>query len=128
MKAHFDLYPNFEAWEFKCPCCSQENMQHDFMKKLQKARDIANVPFKILSGYRCERYNNQLVADKRYKASPDSSHKKGIACDVEIKDSTTRYKIMKAMFDAGFKRMGEKSSFVHVDTDCEKPQIKKWGY
>ena len=47
----------FDSPDFKG---SGKNMTKDFLKKLDRARDIANIPFKISSGFRTAQHNVNL--------------------------------------------------------------------
>lgn len=83
---------------------------------LDDARDLASTPFKVNSGYRCSVHN------KNIKGSPTSSHLKGLAADIATPNSHTRYLILKALLNVGFKRIGIYKTFIHVDIDTDKPQ------
>ena len=98
---------------------SGKNMKRDFLKKLDKARDIAKIPFKITSGFRTPQHNERL-RKQGYKASANSSHLKGCAADIYCKDSGTRQKIVNGLIQAGFTRIGIADSFIHCDTDKDK--------
>jgi len=98
---------------------SGKNMKRDFLKKLDKARDIAKIPFKITSGFRTPQHNERL-RKQGYKASANSSHLKGCAADIYCKDSGTRQKIVNGLIMAGFTRIGIADSFIHCDTDQDK--------
>lgn len=102
-------------------------MDRKFLSMLVKARQIANVPFRINSGHRTLAYNNQLIK-RGYKASPVSSHIKGVAVDLGVKNNAERFFIVKALMDAGFNRIGIGNTFVHVDLDNEKPKNVIWTY
>ena len=123
----------FTTSEFSCPCdsieCSGNNMNNEFLKMLDKARDIASVPFKITSGARCKEYNNDLIK-RGYKASKNSSHLKFVAADISCKDSVSRYKIINSLLFVGFSRIGISDTFIHVDLDKdkEKSQDVIWTY
>lgn len=95
-------------------------MDRDFVKRVDMARDIAGVPFKINSGYRTHNHNI------RVGGSPNSSHKKGLACDISTPDSRTKYKVLKSLIEVGFTRIGVYDSFIHVDDDKEKIQEVVW--
>ena len=56
-------------------------MDSVFLSLLEEARAIAKIPFAITSGYRTEKYNNDLIK-RGYSASKNSSHLKGLACDI----------------------------------------------
>ena len=97
----------------------EANRATDFLKKLDKARDIAKIPFKITSGFRTPQHNERL-RKQGYKASANSSHLKGCAADIYCKDSGTRQKIVNGLIMAGFTRIGIADSFIHCDTDQDK--------
>ena len=94
-------------------------MTRDFLKKLDRARDIANIPFLISSGFRTPQHNVNL-RKQGYKASANSSHLKGCAADIVCKDSGTRQKIVSGLIKAGFTRIGIADTFIHCDTDKDK--------
>jgi hypothetical protein len=111
----------FNLTEFDSPDSegSGKNMTRDFLKKLDRARDIAKVPFKISSGFRTPQHNVNL-REQGYKASANSSHLKGCAADIVCKDSGTRQKIVDGLIQAGFTRIGIAKTFIHCDTDKDK--------
>jgi len=109
----------FKLSEFDDAPGTGKNMKKDFLKKLDKARAIADVPFKITSGYRSKETNDRLIK-QGYKASPKSSHLKGLAADISCKDSSTRQKIVNGLIQAGFTRIGIADTFIHCDTDKDK--------
>lgn len=122
----------FTKKEFDCNCNScktkgntGENMDIDFLIKLDKARDIAGIPFKINSGYRCPEHNIKVGGIKT------SSHT-NIPCnaaDISTIDSVTRFKVLQALLEVGFVRIGIGESFIHCDTDTENksPEVC-WTY
>lgn len=111
--------------EFTCKCgCGHNNVNEDFLWKINHARHLAGVPFKINSGCRCEKHN------KNEGGSLTSAHLVGLAADIETKDSRTRYKVVRALLMVGFDRIGIGKNFVHVDAaNCEiKPDEVMWDY
>ena len=112
---------HFKLSEFDSPDSkgSGKNMTREFLKKLDRARDIAKIPFKITSGFRTPQHNVNL-RKQGYKASANSSHLKGCAADIVCKDSGTRQKIVNGLIQAGFTRIGIADSFIHCDTDKDK--------
>ena len=112
---------HFKLSEFDSPDSkgSGKNMTRDFLKKLDRARDIANIPFLISSGFRTPQHNVNL-RKQGYKASANSSHLKGCAADIICKDSGTRQKIVNGLIMAGFTRIGIADTFIHCDTDKDK--------
>ena len=97
-------------------------MYHEFMRKLEVARGIAKTPFVINSGYRCPAHNNSIGAKQ------SSSHPKGVAADIACTDDSLRWVIVEALKKAGFKRIGVKKTFIHVDDDIHKTQKVMWVY
>jgi uncharacterized protein YcbK (DUF882 family) len=100
----------------------EKNMDVDFLAKLDKAREYANLPFIINSAYRSPEHNAKVGG------KPGSSHIKGLAVDISAKDSRTRFLILDALFAVGFTRIGIASSFIHVDSDIDKSQNVIWTY
>ena len=97
-------------------------MNQIFLAKLDHARELAETPFHINSGYRCKSHN-EYVGGK-----PHSSHLKGVAVDIRATSSPNRYYILKALIMSGFRRIGIADSFIHVDDDYSKPQDVLWTY
>ena len=118
----------FTLSEFDCPSLpdSGKNMDSNFLYKLDHARDIAGISFKITSGYRTKEHNESL-RDRGYKASPNSSHLIGVAADIAVSGGADRYIILSALIKAGFRRIGVAKTFIHCDTDDSKPN-SVWTY
>lgn len=89
---------------------------------LNDAREKANIPFVITSGFRCETHN------KNEGGSETSSHPEGFAVDIKAKNSQERFKILEALILAGFTRIGIAKTFIHVDVDPNKPNQMVWVY
>lgn len=115
---------NFKYSEFDSPDIpgSGTKMDLDFLQKLDKARDIAGVSFKINSGYRSPSHN-QKVGGKS-----TSSHLSGLAADISCRDDKTRSTIINALIKAGFNRIGIAKTFIHVDSDTKKSSNVIWVY
>lgn len=126
----WDELPNFERVEFDSPDLpeSGDNMQPDFLKMLQAARTICQIPFKITSGYRTQEHHDNLTR-RGYPTSTRSAHLKGQAADILVSNSVQRAQIVNALMQAGFVRLGVGSSFIHCDNDEEnKPAPCLWLY
>lgn len=116
-------YEFFKLTEFTCKCgCGFNNMQHKFLQMLDHARKIAGVPFKITSGCRCEKHN------KHEGGKTTSSHLKGLAADIYVKNANHRFRITKALINAGFTRIGVATTLIHVDCDSSKIGNVMWKY
>lgn len=112
----FDGLKYFKVSEFDSPDKrgSGEFMNREFLLKLEKAREIAGVPFFVTSGFRTQAHNRNLIA-RGYKADPNSYHLKGEAADIQTKDSRTRYLIVAAAIEAGINGIGIMKTAVHLD-------------
>jgi zinc D-Ala-D-Ala carboxypeptidase len=100
---------HFKIKEFDCPCCGKADMDSEFLQMIDHARRIAQIPFVINSGYRCDHHNG-IVGGK-----PNSAHMTGNAADIKCLDDVSRYKIVSALIYAGFKRIGVYKTFIHAD-------------
>lgn len=113
----------FKSHEFDSPDKkgSGESMQYDFVLKLDKARSLAKIPFKVTSGYRTPSHN------KKIGGVANSSHIKGFAADIHVNTDRDRLLVVKAAIESGIFRIGISDNFIHLDTDPNKnPAI--WLY
>ncbi|QDP46333.1 MAG: putative peptidase M15 [Prokaryotic dsDNA virus sp.] len=119
----------FKHSEFDCPTLegSGQMMNYQFLEKLDDARGLAEIPFVITSGYRTKDYNEDLIR-RKYKASRNSSHLKGLAADIKCNTSRNRWIIINSLVLAGFSRIGVADTFIHVDLDLDKAQNVIWTY
>jgi len=113
----------FNTSEFDSPDVpgSGKNMQHSTLLMLCEARKIADVPFKINSGYRTKAHNSKVGGVS------NSAHLKGYAADISTPNGKHQEKIVRALRQAGFKRFGVYTNFVHADNDPNKKQFVAWG-
>lgn len=122
---------NFSEREFYCNCersCDAYNTHRGFVLRLQRARNIAGIPFLINRGCSCVAHN-AAVGGK-----PDSTHLievPGDAADISTDPSRLRkYRVLAtkaeivglivpALLEVGFKRIGiyfaDEDLFIHVD-------------
>lgn len=105
----------FQESEFqKCaPSCSSSDCREESLKRLDEARCLAGVPFRLTSAYRSPSW------EKNKHRSGSGAHTKGCAFDIACSDSVSRYRIVDGAMRAGFTRIGISSSFIHLD-DYEK--------
>ena len=101
---------HFQLSEFDCNCgkCSHkgEDMDIDFLIKLDRARETAGIPFKITSGARCIEHNKAIggVSKSSHCNLPCN------ASDISATDSTKRFIIVENLIKAGFTRIGTNNS------------------
>jgi len=96
-------------------------MDVDFLAKLDEARELAGIPFKINSAYRSPEHPLSIK-------NPSSSHIKGLAVDISVTNSRQRFIVLNALLDVGFTRIGIADTFIHVDLSKDKSQQVIWTY
>ncbi len=113
----------FQFEEFTCRCkCGLNNTPPGFIWKLDKARGISGVPYKINSGCRCLKHNRCVGG------SPTSTHLRGIAVDIQARSNLRRFHILYGLLQAGFTRIGMGKTFIHADDDPRKAKEVVWLY
>jgi len=119
----------FNYSEFDSPdeLGSGKNMSPKILEMLDLAREKYDKPIKITSGYRTKTYNEGLKK-RGYKASPNSSHLKGLAVDIGYYGSRERYLILNALMQVGINRIGIAKTFIHCDVDKNKDEEVIWLY
>jgi len=117
------MFKYFKESEFKCKCgCGKNNISPLLVVKIEAAREIAGIPFKLISACRCIKWNKEVGG------SDTSSHPSGLAIDIKAKSSQERFKILSALVMAGFNRIGMGKNFIHADIDSKKVQSVIWLY
>lgn len=95
-----------------------KGLNPNLIRMLDRARGLAKVPFIITSGVRT-REENELAG-----GAPNSAHLRGLAVDLRCHNSWTRFRMVPALYMAGFRRMvlyaGD--GHIHVDADAELEQ------
>ena len=112
----------FKKSEFDCPCCGRNEMTRGFMLMLEKAREIAGIPFIITSGFRCEKHNKEVGG------KPTSDHLSGEGADIKVVNSTARELIDSAAAKAGIRRRGIARTFIHLGNCYKNPHPALWLY
>ena len=97
-------------------------LKPELVALLDKARGIAGIPFKINSGIRTKTQNTNAGGVE------DSSHLTGLAVDLACTTSANRYKMMTALLEVGFNRIGLGETFIHADIDKTKAGNVIWDY
>jgi len=99
-----------------------EGLKSELVVLLDKAREMAGIPFVLNSTVRNVEENSSVGG------VPDSAHIYGMAVDIRVRNSVERFAIVNALLKAGFKRVGVGKTFVHCDIDQSKPQNVIWLY
>ena len=104
------------------PSCSMEDMDRDFLNKLDQARHISGVAYVINSAFR------SVSHEKSRGRNGSSTHTLGKAVDIRVRSSRERYHIIRGLLEVGFRRIGVANTFIHVDDDPVKDKDVIWTY
>lgn len=106
-----------------------QNLDTEFVAKLDMARHRAGVPFIITSGFRTPEINAGVGGVE------NSAHLQGLAVDLLCRNSEWLWHILDGLYSVGFKRIGiyfviqdgiPGPSHVHVDASTILPQDVAW--
>ena len=111
----------FKREEFTCQVSGTNNMEREFLEKLDELRAYCDFPFIITSGYR----HPTMHPIERKKDVP-GTHAQGIAADIKITNAADRFTLVSNAVKLGFTGIGIASDFIHVDTRGTTPVI--WTY
>lgn len=100
----YDDLRHFTAAEF---APHADKMSPDLLSMLDDARYDAGIPFVITSHYR---------------PGDDGAHGRGLAVDIRARGSAHRMRIVRALLDQGFPRVGVYDAHIHADIDLTLPQ------
>ena len=114
----------FSEAEFRrcTPPCSLQDMRQDVMTRLDNARYQAGIPFVLNSAYRSVEY------EKSKGRSGNSAHTRGYAVDIRCNTMGNRMKVVQALLDNGFNRIGIAGTYVHADFDPKLSKNLIWLY
>jgi hypothetical protein len=109
MKAKWREYPNFSAQEFNCRHTGKNEMQHEFMVKLQAIRTEFGKPMDPSSGYRHP--THPIEARKTHS---NGEHTQGNCCDIRCTNSADRFRLIELALKHGITRIGIAKTFLHL--------------
>ena len=109
MKADWTKYPNFTKQEFDCKATGENNMQHEFMEKLQKIRQMYGKSMTITSGFRSVKH--PIEAKKTHS---NGEHTQGMCADIYCDNGIDRYTLISLALDNGITRIGVANNFLHL--------------
>lgn len=104
------------------PGCSLQDMKQEFILMLDRARELAGIPFVITSAYRSSEW------DRAKGRSGTGAHTTGVAVDIRCNTSRNRFLIVQALLHVGFNRIGIADSFIHVDGSETHDSMVIWTY
>ena len=115
-------YFSYDEFDSPDELGSGKHMDHDLLVMIDRARALYGKPIVVTSGFRTESHNEKVGGVS------SSSHLKGLAIDVACIRSKDRFKMLTALLEVGFNRIGVASTFIHVDVDKNKSQNVIWTY
>ena len=84
-------------------------MDRAFMEELQKVRSACDFPFRVNSGYRCEKHN--AIVSKNSM----NDHTEGLAVDIYCNDRNKRARfLMHLLVNSYFKDIAIAKTFIHI--------------
>lgn len=117
-------YPYFTKAEFDCKHTGKNEMQPEFMAKLQLLREKYGKPIVITSGYR--HWTHPVEAKKGHTTG---EHTRGTCADIACTSGADRYQIVRLALQLGFPRIGIAKSFIHLGIGgAGLPSPTIWDY
>lgn len=110
----------FNIKDFDCQETGENDIDFDFVTKLDALREACGFPFIITSGYRSPNHSIEASKDK------PGTHAQGIAADIKVSGGSQRMKLVKQALALGFTGVGVAKGFVHVDVRQTMPVL--WCY
>jgi uncharacterized protein YcbK (DUF882 family) len=117
-------YPYFTKAEFDCKHTGKNEMQPEFMAKLQLLREKYGRPMIVTSGYR--HWTHPVEARKGHTTG---EHTRGTCADIACTSGAERYKIIQLALQLGFPRIGIAKTFIHLGIGgAGLPSPTIWDY
>jgi uncharacterized protein YcbK (DUF882 family) len=114
----------FSEREFQraAPGGSLQNMNQEFISKLDRTRERAGIPFVVNSAFR------SVEHERRQGRAGTSSHTTGRAIDIRCNTDRNRFLILRAAFAEGWNRIGVHPTFIHLDDSPNHTPEVVWFY
>lgn len=117
-------YPYFTKAEFDCKHTGKNEMQPEFLAKLQLLREKYGKPIIITSGYR--HWTHPVEARKGHTTG---EHTRGTCADIACTSGSDRYQIIRLALQLGFPRIGIAKTFLHLGIGgAGLPSPTIWDY
>lgn len=110
----------FNISEFDCQETGENEMNSEFLMRVDLLREACGFPFVVTSGFRSKSHSIENRKEK------PGNHTKGIAVDIKATNGWHRRKIVDAAVSMGFKGIGVAKDFIHVDDRASTAVI--WSY
>lgn len=124
MQAQWDKYKNFSKAEFDCKHTGENNMQHEFMEKLQAIRTEYGRSITVTSGFRSVKHPVEAK-----KTHSNGEHTQGMCADIACTNGTDRFRLIQLAFKHGITRIGIANTFLHLGIGGKNlPNNVVWDY
>lgn len=110
----------FRIEEFNCQETGNNEMNPEFLEKVDELRGRCGFPLTVTSGYRDPSHSIEVL-----KNNP-GTHTQGIAADLRVQSANHRHILLTNAFEMGFTGIGIAQTFIHVDTRDSIPVV--WTY
>ena len=114
------MFKYFKIEDFNCQQTGENEMDVEFIHKLDELREACGFPFIISSVYRSPEHSIEKVKEK------PGTHAQGIASDIAVSGGVQRRAVVEEALEQGFTGIGISSNFIHVDTRATTPVL--WTY
>jgi uncharacterized protein YcbK (DUF882 family) len=111
---------HFKIEEFDCSETGENDMDDEFLHKLDDLRELLGFPFVVTSGFRSVKHSKEIV-----KEAP-GWHTRGKAADIRVSSGMARFRLVQAAIEHGFTGIGVAKTFIHLDTR-DTPSVM-WTY
>jgi len=114
---------HFSYDEMNCKCkrkdCNAIKMQSSFMIKLEKLRELMDIPLIPISAMRCVFWNGMVGGQRK------SQHIYGNASDFWFQDQIEKERFIRIAENVGFLGIGTGNHLVHIDN---RKKYARWSY
>ena len=110
----------FKVSDFDCQETGENEMDLEFIRKLDELRSACGWPFIVTSGYRSVQHSLEVKKER------PGTHTQGIAADIKVVGGAQRRLLVEKALDMGFTGVGVDKNFVHVDIRTTTPVL--WVY